>query len=229
MSNDSDDLNLSEEDRLPWLEAVEDEEDGPNPLRVLGGVLVALMALGLIVGGIWWMQQRNGGGAGNGELIAAPEGDYKQPTSGNDGLKVGNDSDAMLATSQGNDVGGKVNTGPDAEKNLPSVQSTNTSAGQNTGVKAAPGGPGSEQTVASISGPGAVQLGAYASADKANQQWTSIAAKVPDLAKLPKSVEPVTAGGKTVYRLRVKAADAGQATALCGKVTAGGGNCIVVR
>lgn len=213
MSNDTDDLNLSEEDRLPWLEAVEDDEDGPNPLRVLGGVLVALLALGAIVGGVWWMQDGSKG-SGSGELIAAPDGDYKVKTDGGDGMKVGNDSDAMLATSQGSEASGKVDTSPDAETKPVTPAVTK---------------PGATTSTATISGPGAVQLGAYGSADKANQQWSSLSAKVPELAKLPKSVEPVQSGGKTVYRLRVNAGGAGQATALCGKITAGGGNCIPVR
>lgn len=211
MSN-TDDLNLSEEDRLPWLEAVEDDEyDSPNPLRVLGGVLAALAALGLIVGGIWWMQQRQAAGGG-GEVIAAAEGPYKEKTDGNDGLKVGNESDAMQATSQGAEVGAKVDTRPDAE------------------TKPAPTtAPAAGGTVKSISGPGAIQLGAYGSAEKANGEWASLSAKFPDLAKLTKSVEPVQSGGKTVYRLRANAGNAGQASALCAKVTSGGGNCILVR
>ena len=73
-------LDLDDEDRLPWLESAEDyDDDGEySPIRVALFVGAGLLLLAAIVGGIYWLQNRDGGGLdGDGELIAAQEGDYK--------------------------------------------------------------------------------------------------------------------------------------------------------
>ena len=52
---DREGLELSEEDRLPWLEAVEDadEDEGISPAKLAGGVIGALVALGVVIAGVW--------------------------------------------------------------------------------------------------------------------------------------------------------------------------------
>ena len=54
---------LADEDRLPWLEPVEDEhaDEGVSVGRLIAGLVVALVALGLVVGGVYWLKQRAGG------------------------------------------------------------------------------------------------------------------------------------------------------------------------
>ena len=56
----------ADEDRLPWLEPVEDEggDEGVSAGRLVAGLVVALVALGLIVGGVYWLKQRADGSAG---------------------------------------------------------------------------------------------------------------------------------------------------------------------
>ena len=74
-----DSLDLDDEDRLPWLETA-DDYDGEgeySPVRVALFVLAGLILLGAIVGGIYWLQGRDNGIDGDGDLIAAQEGDYK--------------------------------------------------------------------------------------------------------------------------------------------------------
>ena len=58
-----DSLDLDEEDRLPWLETADDYEDEGeySPLRIALLVLGAILLLGAIVGGIYWMQNRDDG------------------------------------------------------------------------------------------------------------------------------------------------------------------------
>ena len=42
-----------DEDRLPWLEtAADDEEEGPSLGRLVGLVLLGLVALGAVLGGV---------------------------------------------------------------------------------------------------------------------------------------------------------------------------------
>ena len=78
--NNNDGLNLDDPDRLPWLETADGYEydDGSSPLKIAGLVLGGLALLALIVGGIYYMQRnQTGAEGGNGELIAAQEGEYK--------------------------------------------------------------------------------------------------------------------------------------------------------
>lgn len=94
-----------DEDRLPWLEPVEDEqpERGVAPGKLIAAVIVCLLALGLIVGGIFWLRQRSAApmASGDGDLIAAPKGDYKVPPVEPGGMNVAGEGDATFAASQG--------------------------------------------------------------------------------------------------------------------------------
>src|SRR3546814_11482337 len=73
-----DSLDLQDEDRLPWLEAVDDmeEDDGVSLARLILLIVAGLLFLGVLIGGIYWLQSISSGG-GEGTLIAAPEGSYK--------------------------------------------------------------------------------------------------------------------------------------------------------
>lgn len=111
-------LGPADEDRLPWLEAVEDEDDGGGVAvgKLVAAVIAALVFIGLVVGGIFWLRDR--GPEGSGELIAAPEGDYKVPAQGpaTDGMTVQGEGDAAYAASQGEEVNSTINPafGPEA-------------------------------------------------------------------------------------------------------------------
>lgn len=94
-------LGLDNEERLPWLEPVDDFDDGgqASPARLLVIVLGGLLLIGAVLGGLWWYQ--NGGPRGDGELILAEPGEYKTaPTA--DGAKVfEGEGDAAFAASEG--------------------------------------------------------------------------------------------------------------------------------
>lgn len=111
-------LGPADEDRLPWLEAVEDEDDGGGVAvgKLVAAVVAALIFIGLVVGGVFWLRDRKP--AGSGELIAAPEGDYKVPAQGadTDGMAVEGEGDAAYAASQGEEVNSTINPeiGPEA-------------------------------------------------------------------------------------------------------------------
>lgn len=111
-------LGPADEDRLPWLEAVEDEDDGGGVAvgKLIAAVVAALVFIGLVVGGVFWLRERKP--AGSGELIAAPEGDYKVPAQGADtnGMAVEGEGDAAYAASQGQEVNSTINPaiGPEA-------------------------------------------------------------------------------------------------------------------
>ena len=251
MTDTDHELSLQDEDRLPWLEAVEDDEDdGISSHKILGFVLAALAALAVIVGGIWWLrgQQAPLPGSSEDTLIAAQEGDYKVKPNDPGGMKVEGQGDSAFAASEGAVANGKLdmNAQPEAAvagkkvppppaspaKPVAAGQSATTAVPANAGrinVKPPVGAPLAPAPAAAGNGPGLVQLGAFGSEAMANKAWATMTAKTPQLASLPKSVAAAAVGGNTVYRLRANAGSAAGASQICSAVKSAGGSCMVVR
>ena len=236
----ADEMDLREEDRLPWLETVEpDEKEGAPVGRVIAAVIAGLAVLALIVFAIVSMQQRTGP---DGQLIAAQEGDYKVRPDDPGGLKVKGEGDAAVATSAGKSGDGAIDLNAVSEKPIDGRRVTaNTGAGDEGGRNAvaqvpAPGGklvapapltPNRRAAPGSASGGSLVQLGAFPSEAAANSAWASFSKRFGYLASLGKSVQPVAAGGRTLYRLRVNAGSADQAADICGRLRVAGETCFV--
>ena len=96
----------ADEDRLPWLEPVEEEkdEDTVGWGRLIGAVVAGLLAIGLIIGGVFWLRERMGGPAGSGEIIAAPQGDYQEKPGDPGGMEVEGTGDVSYSASEGSDI-----------------------------------------------------------------------------------------------------------------------------
>ena len=124
-------FGLADEDRLPWLEAVDDEDDQGNvgAGKLIAAVIAALVFIGLVVGGVFWMRDRKP--AGSGELITAPEGDYKVPANGvaANGMTVAGEGDAAYAASEGQTVDSAIN---------PNIRPEAPVAGVSAGVDVSP-------------------------------------------------------------------------------------------
>jgi SPOR domain len=234
MTDTDRELSLQDEDRLPWLEAVEtDEEDeGVSGSKLLGLVLAGVLALGVLVGGIWWLRNQQQAPSGDGTLIAAQEGDYKVKPDEPGGMKVEGQGDASFAASEGAEANGKVDVAATPEAPVAVVKQTAVPAAKPAIPAAKPAvtaalAPAATTPLAAPapSGGGLVQFGAYGSQATAEEAWTTLSAKNPALAGLSKSVLPAAVGGKTLYRLRANAGSPAAAAALCAKV----GNCIVVK
>ncbi len=233
MTDTDRELSLQEEDRLPWLEAVEtDEEDeGVTGSKLLGLVLAGLLAIGVLVGGIWWLRNQQGP-SGDGTLIAAQEGDYKVKPDEPGGMKVEGQGDASFAASEGAEANGKVDVNATPEAPVAVVKQSQVAVAKPAAPAAKPAvtaplaAPATTPLAAPApSGGGLVQFGAYGSQASADEAWATLSAKNPALARLSKSVLPAAVGGKTFYRLRANAGSPAAAAALCAKV----GNCIIVK
>lgn len=243
----------ADEDRLPWLEAVEDEDDEPGIGwgKLIAAVIVGLVALGLVVGGIFWLRGGTDGAAGEGELIAAPEGDYKQRPENPGGMQVDGTGDVAYSASEGADVNSSIDLTaipeapvtppgtPVAEPLLkapPPTPATPTVAARaltpapvKTVAKPVPAKPALEPIVetAAPAGPGTIQLGAFSSEAKANAAWKSLSGRFAFLGALTSSVNPVKSGDSTLYRLRAGAG--GEARDICAKLRVAGESCVVVN
>src|SRR3546814_1858019 len=104
-----DSLDLQDEDRLPWLEAVDDmeEDDGVSLARLILLIVAGLLFLGVIIGGIYWLQSIRSGG-GEGTLIAAPEGSYKIPAEDPDARTFQGEGDSRFTASEGMEGTGTI-------------------------------------------------------------------------------------------------------------------------
>jgi len=237
----ADDMDLREEDRLPWLETVEpDEQEGVGLGRVIALVVLGLGVLAAIIFGIYTLQRRVP--QGDGQLIAAQEGDYKVKPDDPGGLKVNGEGDSAIATSAGKGAGNGAIDLRGVPETPVAVQRAKAAAAKDaTGrnavaqvpasggrlVAAAPIAPSRSGTGGAATGGSLVQLGAFPSEAIANSAWDKFAKRFAYIAPLGKSVQPVATGGRTLYRLRVNAGSANQAADICGRLRVAGETCFV--
>ncbi|WP_137861212.1 MULTISPECIES: SPOR domain-containing protein [unclassified Sphingomonas] len=232
---------FGDDDRLPWLETVEEDyREGPSFGRLLLLVVLLLAVLGAGAFGYYWYQKQKSL-VGNGELIAAPEGDYKVKPDEPGGMKVDGEGDTVFATSQGDSGNSSIDTSalPEAPVEGKKVAEKAPSlAGERNAKVAIPSnaaGPEAQTRRVPVIAPQAggsgalIQLGAFPDAGGANAAWARLSKRFAYLAPLGKSVEPGEKDGKTVFRLRVNAGSNGQAKELCGKLKVAGENCYVAN
>ncbi len=236
----AEDMDLREEDRLPWLETVEpDDQDTVGIGRVIALVVLGLAVLAAIIFGIYKLQQR--APTGDGQLIAAQEGDYKVKPEDAGGMKVKGEGESAIATSAGKSGNGAIDLrgvpeAPVAGKRAVAPKAEDA-AGRNA-VAQVPASGGrlvatAPMSAAKANGAGAgtggslVQLGAYPSEAVANAAWTNFSKRFAYVGALGKSVQPVATGGRTLYRLRVNAGSANQAADICGRLRVAGETCFV--
>lgn len=232
----------TDEDRLPWLEAVEDEDadDTITPGKMMALIVAALVALGIVIGGVWLMRSKSGpANATDPTLIAAAEGDYKVKPDAPGGMKVEGKGDSAFATSEGAEATGKIDTNALPEAPVKGVKGVTVAdaAGKpsaNTTVAVPKAGgqlvaktPVVVAPVRTGAGGTMVQLGAFGSEAKAGTAWTTLAGKFAFIAPLKRQIVAAEVGGSTVYRLRAEAG--GQAAAVCARLKAAGENCIQVN
>jgi hypothetical protein len=224
---------IDENDRLPWLEAVEeDERDGPSAGKLIAAVVIGLVAIGLIVGGLFWIGSRSRGdtgAAGEPEVIAAPQGDYKVKPDSPGGMNVQGQGDSSFAATQGADPAGQINTNAVPETPVAKGQQpAQTAAAQPAAQpKPAEGKPATPAPAAPAAGGGAtIQLGAFSSQASANSAWAALSKRFTYLAPLTHSVTPVTSGSKTLYRLRASGPDS---AGICGRLRVAGESCVSLQ
>lgn len=216
-----DDQGFDDPDRLPWLDTADTyEDDGMSPIKLAGFVLGMLALFGLIAGGIWWLQNRDTGvglGDGTGELIAAPEGDYKVKPADAEGRNFEGEGDVAQATADGRDVTTVKPATPGQATPIADAKATTADAKAGQANATAP------------SGTGLVQLGAFADAKSAEQVWVTLGTRFAFLGGYQKKITTATVEGRQVVRLNAVTADADSAQKLCAQLKAAGGDCLIPR
>lgn len=227
---------FGDDDRLPWLETVEEDyREGPSLGRILLLIFLLLLVVGAAAGGYYWYQKQQGL-SGNGQLINAQEGDYKVKPDQPGGQVVEGEGDTVFSTSQGNASNATINAGalPEAPvQGEKAAQPGTADPGSKTAKIAVPtaGAPAVPAAAAPANtGSGSlIQLGAFPDQGGADAAWNRLSKRFAMLGPLGKSVEKGEKDGKPVFRLRVNAGSNGQAKDICGKLKAAGENCYVAN
>lgn len=225
-----------DEDSLPWLQEVEDE-DGPrgtSARTMLAGLLIVLVIAGAVAAAFYWMGSRNGGLAGEPELIRAPATPYKVKPENPGGLDISGESQTTFETSAGQDVNSRLNmqaTGTEEVAASPPKTEPKRIPPNETKVpvpeeKPAPPPPAPKPSGA----PGSViQLGAFKNTAQAERAWTALSARFPVLAGTKKMIVAYAANGSSGYRLRAAATSPDAAREACQAIQAGGESCFIAR
>ena len=223
------DAQAYDDQSLPWLEAVENE-DGPRAIsarKMLVALLLVLLAGAIVAGTMFWIGRQNPAVSGAPELIRADPGPYKVKPSDPGGLDVAGDSETAYSTSAGEDPDSTLDTRKLPEEMTPLAVET-PQAATSPKPKEPPKPVTAEPAAAAgPSGP-TIQLGAYASTVKAETAWKLLSGRFPEVAALNKAVVTATVGGKSVYRLRASGSS-DQTKAACSALKAAGESCLPVN
>ena len=109
-------LGPDDEDRLPWLEPVEeelDEDGGGTSGRLIIWLAAGLLLIALIVGGFLWMRSSSDAGSGEGALINAPDAYYKERPA--EQASASAEDEIVYSASKGNEVESVIDTSGTAE------------------------------------------------------------------------------------------------------------------
>jgi len=212
--------------QLPWLAAVEDEDEprGVSARKMLAALVVVLLAVALVAATFFWIGRRDAEGGGPPELIHAEAGPYKVKPPNPGGLDVAGDSETAFETSAGEDKDAqldlsKVKDVPaappkDEPKRLPPNETKEPVVPQVETPPKPTGGTGS-----------VVQLGAFANKSQAERAWSALSARFPSVGAANKLIVPFPGG----IRLRAGAASPDAARQLCQTLKAAGEACFVAQ
>jgi cell division septation protein DedD len=189
-------LGPQDEDRLPWLEPVEEEYDEPAGLttpKLIIWLVAALAVAGLIVGGFFWLRQRDASTAGDGSLIQAPDSYYKERP-GNESAPEDGD-EIVYSASKGNEVESVIDISGAAETpvNVDRPQSTPAAP-----TMAAPAPAPAQKATAPTPKSAAAAPRAATSVDEAVVKQTAKPAPKPKPAPVAASTPSEPANGSTV-------------------------------
>jgi len=197
-------LELDEDDRLPWLESADDEEEGSDAEtgRLIRFALFGLALLALIGGGLWLANRHkaNDAAVAEGGVIKAPAEPYKTVPKDQRGKTYAGTGDEAYGVAEG--------------------KSTTARLGDGTAPAPAAAGDAAPEGVG-------VQVGAYKSQADAEAGWQRLSGGSEALKAVKHRVVEGSADIGTVYRLQALAADDAAANALCSTLKAGGIPCQV--
>jgi hypothetical protein len=212
-------LALDEEERLPWLESADDEDEdgGVDTARLMRFALFGLSLVVLVGGGLWIAAHRGplGDVVAEGGVIKAPAEPYKSVPNDQGGKTYAGTGDSAFVVSEGKNPTAKLDEGLAPAPAPAPIPGPALAAGANVPAETA-GGVG-------------VQVGAYSSLATAEAGWQRLSGNNEALKGLKHRVVEGSADIGTVYRLQAVAPDVAGANALCATLKGAGVACQVKR
>ena len=210
-----DQLDLADDESLPWLEAGEDEEQaaGFDTSRLILLGVLALIVLALVVGAIWFVaNQTSDEPEADGSVIAAPDEPYKSKPEDPGGKTFAGTGDTSFAVGEGQTREGRL-----AEPTTAPAAAADDSDGSDAGNAAVPATPSGT----------AVQVGAYPRREDAEAAWSNLMRQTEALNGVRHRVVEAQVDIGQVYRLQALAGDRASANRLCAALKADGLACFV--
>lgn len=223
-----DNRSTYDEGQLPWLQAVEDEDEprGVSARKMLAALGLVLIAALLVAATFFWLGRRTTVVNGPPGLIKAEPGPYKIKPSNPGGLDIKGESETAFETSAGQDTDAQLDLSkvPEAPVTKPPKVQTQPALqpGSSTKTKSPPKPEPVPPTVAHGS---IIQLGAFANQAQAERAWTALASRFPSIGSMGKLIVPFPGG----IRLRATAASPAEAKQACQTLKAAGENCFVAQ
>lgn len=205
-------LALTADERLPWLESDDDyEQPGVDTGRIVMFAAVSLFLLAAIVGGLWWLTSDRSPGerVADGSVIEAPDEPYRTRPENPGGREVEGTGDTSFVVAEGEQVESRIAPLP---------------------APPPPEAEGTPKAEAPAAAPGVgVQVAAYSSREAARAGWATLIARMEPLQGRSHRIVEGTVDGARVYRLQAVAGSNAEADVLCREIKAAGGDCQVKR
>lgn len=222
----SDRRSAYDDGQLPWLQAVDDEDEptGLSARKMLAALAVVLLAGLLVAATFFWLGRRDTAVDGAPELIKAEPGPYKVKPPNPGGLDIAGESETAFETSAGEDKDAQLDLSKVPEAPVAKPPKAEPQPAPAPGFSQVPKG---AETPPPLMGPkgSTIQLGAFANQAQAERAWTALSARFPAIGNMGKMIIPFTGG----IRLRATAASPAEAKQACQTLKAAGENCFVAN
>ena len=220
------------EERLPWLES---DDEGEEPAtydtgRLIGLGLIMLVALVVLVGGVWFFANRGlgDGPVPDGSTIQAPGKPYKERPATPGGKTFAGTGDTSYAVGAGKEVEARLApAAPVPDVAAPSPAATPAASGSAAAAAGTPATPRPAAAEPGLPAGTAVQVGAYSSRADAEAGWRRLVGQTDALSGVSHRIVAGRADIGTVYRLQAAGGDRGGAKSLCDRLKSAGIACQV--
>lgn len=217
-SGQESELDLSDDDSLPWLEA-DEEDEGRSDIdiaQIIGFALILLTILASVVGGVWYLANKSGNAdvVADGSMIEAPEGPIKERPEDPGGKEFDGTGNVAPVVAEGGTREGVLDTDGEGNASAPEAASPPSSDASPAAASSGSGGVG-------------VQLAAYSSRARAEQGWNDLRRRTDALDNARYRIEEGVVDIGTVYRLQAVASNRAEAEQLCAALKADGLDCQV--
>lgn len=224
----TDNRSAYDDGQLPWLQAVEDEDEprGVSARKMLAALGLVLIAVLLVAATFFWLGRRDTAVNGPPELIKAPPAPYKVKPPNPGGLDIQGESETAFETSSGEDTDAQLDLSkvPESPVGKPAKEQPQA-APQPAPAAEAKAPPKAEPAPPTVAHGSIIQLGAFANQAQAERAWTALSSRFPSIGSMGKLIVPFPGG----IRLRATADSPTEAKQACQTLKAAGENCFVAQ